>query len=408
MQFCHRMSIILTSDITSRVIYLWQDSSCKNVMIENPYELCSVESLCVREFCSTTDMYFCWRVQQRELPYDLERRETFLMKKRGQMMKKKEEMMTRRSKWKNIWSLLFICCSIIWSLKKFVFFFCRKNFHHPFKDLSKYADVQFTMGFKGMLRIVPFVFIKTLRTPYFIFVLISRTTTTFQRHMGRNTWPRVNFWYEQHTSHVTFSRICMRTFQCRIDIDSTLTCSAHFTPYHLHTFMMWLFWLSAILPYTSCCPSSLLSSCSSSWSSASSFMMWRTSILRTVANGDLDILVEYDPLTGYESSDLHISEFTELYIQESSDENGSLNSHGLEYDDYTIGMTLSSSLFIQEREDTASRRRAYHSVDEELSSSQSSSVEHNRIGRLVSLTRKSQTTKKISVAAQKVSKSGFL
>ena len=34
---------------------------------------------------------------------------------------------------------------------------------------------------------------------------------------------------------------------------------------------------------------------------------------------------------------------TEPYIQESSDENGSLNSHDLEYDDYTIGMALSSS-----------------------------------------------------------------
>ena len=62
-------------------------------------------------------------------------------------------------------------------------------------------------------------------------------------------------------------------------------------------------------------------------------------------------------------------------------ENGSLNSHDLEYDDYTIGMAL-SSLFTQEREDDASRRRAYHSHDEGLSSSQSSSVGH-RTGRPV-------------------------
>ena len=47
-----------------------------------------------------------------------------------------------------------------------------------------------------------------------------------------------------------------------------------------------------------------------------------------------------------------------MYIQESSGENRSLNSHDLEYDDYTIGMALSSPLFPQEREDAASRRRA--------------------------------------------------
>ena len=45
-------------------------------------------------------------------------------------------------------------------------------------------------------------------------------------------------------------------------------------------------------------------------------------------------------------------------------------------------MALSSPLFIQEREDDASRRRTYHSPDEGLSSSQSSSVVH-RTGRLV-------------------------
>ena len=89
-----------------------------------------------------------------------------------------------------------------------------------------------------------------------------------------------------------------------------------------------------------------------------------------------------DPLAGYEPNDVHISETTELYIQESSGENGSLNSHDLEYDDYTIGMALSSPLFTQEREDAASRRRAYHSPDEGLSSSQSSSVGH-RTGRPV-------------------------
>ena len=40
--------------------------------------------------------------------------------------------------------------------------------------------------------------------------------------------------------------------------------------------------------------------------------------LCTLANEDLGTLAEYDPLTGYEPNDLHISETTELYIQESS------------------------------------------------------------------------------------------
>ena len=66
----------------------------------------------------------------------------------------------------------------------------------------------------------------------------------------------------------------------------------------------------------------------------------------------------------------------EPYIQESSGENGSLND--FEYDDATIGIALSSPLFTQEREDDASRRRAYHSHAEGLSSSQSSSVGHRK------------------------------
>ena len=52
------------------------------------------------------------------------------------------------------------------------------------------------------------------------------------------------------------------------------------------------------------------------------------------------------------------------------------------FDDYTIGMALSSPLFTQEREYAASRRQAYHSLDEGLPSSQSSSLCH-RTGRPV-------------------------
>ena len=111
-------------------------------------------------------------------------------------------------------------------------------------------------------------------------------------------------------------------------------------------------------------------------------MMWGTSTLRTFANDDLGTLAKYDPLTGYEPNDLHISETTELYIQESSGENGSLNSHDLEIEDYTIGRALSSPLFTQEREEPAGRRQAYH-FPEEGSSSQSLSVGHERTERPV-------------------------
>ena len=111
--------------------------------------------------------------------------------------------------------------------------------------------------------------------------------------------------------------------------------------------------------------------------------MWWTRTLRTLENEDFGTLAEYDPLTGYEPNDLHISETTDMFIQESSGDNRSLNLHDLELYDYTIGMALSSSLFTQEREDDASRRRAYHSQDEGLSSSQSSSVSHDRTERPV-------------------------
>ena len=71
--------------------------------------------------------------------------------------------------------------------------------------------------------------------------------------------------------------------------------------------------------------------------------MWWTNSLCTLAKEDLGTLAEYDPLTGYEPNDYHISEATELHIQESSVENGSPND--FEYDNVTIGKALSSRFF---------------------------------------------------------------
>ena len=94
-------------------------------------------------------------------------------------------------------------------------------------------------------------------------------------------------------------------------------------------------------------------------------------VLRTSANEDLGTFAEYDPLTGYEPNEYHITKANEPYIQESSVEQGSPND--FDYDDVTIGKALSD----------ACRRRADHSQEEGLSSCLSSSVSHHRTGRPV-------------------------
>ena len=135
--------------------------------------------------------------------------------------------------------------------------------------------------------------------------------------------------------------------------------------------------------------------------------MWWTNSLCTFANEDLGTLAEYDPLTGYEPNDYHISETTEPYIQESSVENESPN--GFEYDDVTIGKALSSPLFTQEREDAASRRRAFITLLTKVCRPVSRRLSIIEQGDLLwnSLIHKSQTSDKIRAAAQKMSKSGF-
>ena len=55
----------------------------------------------------------------------------------------------------------------------------------------------------------------------------------------------------------------------------------------------------------------------------------------------------------------------------------------VELDDETIRKALSSPLFIQEREEPADRRQAYHSYEKSLLPAQSFSVCHARTGRPV-------------------------
>ena len=105
------------------------------------------------------------------------------------------------------------------------------------------------------------------------------------------------------------------------------------------------------------------------------------------ANEELGTLADNTPLTFYEPKifdDYLISETTEIIIQESSSDSRPSNLHDWEISDYTIGRALSSPLFTQEGEDPASCRQAYHSIEESLSSSQSSSVSHDRTVRPVS------------------------
>ena len=91
-------------------------------------------------------------------------------------------------------------------------------------------------------------------------------------------------------------------------------------------------------------------------------------------------------LTGYEPKffdDYHISETTEIFIQQSSGDTKLSYLHDSEISDDTIGRALSLPMFTQKREEPAGRRQACHSLDEGSSSSQSSSVGHVRTARFV-------------------------
>ena len=87
--------------------------------------------------------------------------------------------------------------------------------------------------------------------------------------------------------------------------------------------------------------------------------------------------------TGYEPNvidNFDYSETTEIFLQEQSSDTMPSYLHDAEIRDDTIGKALSSPLFIQEREEPAGRRQAYHPFEESLLSSQSLSVRHVRMG----------------------------
>ena len=97
-------------------------------------------------------------------------------------------------------------------------------------------------------------------------------------------------------------------------------------------------------------------------------------------------MAENTPLAGYEPKlldDFHYSETAEIFFQEESGDKDTEPSYlcVAELDDETICRALSSPLFIQEREEPADRRQAYHTFEESLLPAQSFSVCHPRTGR---------------------------
>ena len=95
----------------------------------------------------------------------------------------------------------------------------------------------------------------------------------------------------------------------------------------------------------------------------------------------------YNPLTGYESKlldDFDHSETSAMIFQEESSDIDTEPSYSCdaEIDDEIIGKVSSSPLFIQEREEPANLRQAYHSHEESLLPGQSFFV-HTSTGRPV-------------------------
>ena len=96
-----------------------------------------------------------------------------------------------------------------------------------------------------------------------------------------------------------------------------------------------------------------------------------------------------NPLTGYEPNQLDNFDYSEtsaaIFQEESVDIDTEPSfSCDAELDDELIGKALLSPPFNQEREEPANLGQTYHSHEESLLSSQSSSVGHVRTGRLVS------------------------
>ena len=84
----------------------------------------------------------------------------------------------------------------------------------------------------------------------------------------------------------------------------------------------------------------------------------------------------HNPLTGYEPTLLDNFDYSETSAMIFQDESGDIDTEpsyscDAELDDEIIGKALSSALFIQEGEEPANLRQAYHSHEESLLPAQS-------------------------------------
>ena len=120
-----------------------------------------------------------------------------------------------------------------------------------------------------------------------------------------------------------------------------------------------------------------LSTCSLSCSSTS---VWseppRNKTTAHAQNEEYCTVAIHNPLTGYEPNLLDNFDFSETYAAIFQDESSDIDTEpsyscDSELDDEIIGKALSSSLFIQEREEPANRRQAFHSHEESLLPAQS-------------------------------------
>ena len=98
--------------------------------------------------------------------------------------------------------------------------------------------------------------------------------------------------------------------------------------------------------------------------------------VKTAAPPHKEPMAIHHPLTGYEPNLLDNFDYSETSAMIFQDESGDIDTEpsyscDAELDDETIGKALSSPLFIQEREEPANRRQAYHSHEESLLPAQS-------------------------------------
>ena len=201
-------------------------------------------------------------------------------------------------------------------------------------------------------------------------------------------WPSVLV--DRYTSHVIFLMRIARVWLCESHHLAQVSVRARH-PISMPSMVSgWLFlvvfsfWLSPCIS-PSPCSSLSISTCTLSWTSSSLWTtprqtlfvpppteesyFWQNTHLRQVHEPKL-------------LDDFNHPETTEMIFQEASGDTDTDPSYDAERDDEIIGKALSSPLFIQEREEPADRRQAYHSHEESLLPTQSFFA-HPRTGRPV-------------------------